>query len=54
MRNKLEKSEKLKDEIFIYFLVECVFFFNLQVQKTENTGEKTRKRFHVRKNEKKY
>ena len=29
IRNKLEKSEKLKDEIFIYFLVECVFFFNL-------------------------
>ena len=53
MRCKWERSKKLKDEILIYFLVECVLFGGLYVLKLWIVGEKTTKKFHIKEIKKK-
>ena len=43
----------MKDAIFINLFCGVCFFGGLYVTRTENVGEKTRKKIHVRKNWKK-
>ena len=43
MRCKWEISEKLKDEIFIYFLVGCVYLVENRCRTQRIPGEKTTK-----------